>query len=327
MPRVSVVMSVYNGAGFLHDAVGSILGQTCGDFEFIIVDDGSTDYSALVLDSYRDCRIKRLSNSRNLGIAASLNRGLAVASADYIARQDADDASLPHRLERQVSYLDQHSTVGLLGTGAYLVDSCGDTIDTWKPRPDNPTLQQILLTTNCFTHGSVMMRRAALQDAGGFYNDSLSLAQDYDLWLRVAESWDVANVPDLLYKYRHHDRMVSVISRAEQDRYAAQVRQPAVARRLGYGRAKLGYKRECLPARMRRARRSWWAQRYTWWSAGARGAGSRWYALEFLLIALLIDPTYTPTWDYLASVIVRKGRSALEWARLREAETAEHTSC
>ncbi len=127
-PKVSVIMSVYNGDKYLREAIESILNQTFTDFEFIIVNDGSTDNSLEIIESYDDERIKTINNKKNIGLTKSLNKALKFAKGKYIARQDADDVSLPNRFEKQVEYLDSHPEVALVGTSVYLIDENGKII-------------------------------------------------------------------------------------------------------------------------------------------------------------------------------------------------------
>ncbi len=117
-PRVNVIMAVFNGEQYLQEAIESILRQTFDNFEFVIIDDGSTDKTVEILNRFSDERIKRLTNESNIGLTRSLNRGIRFSRGEYIVRQDADDVSLPERLAKQVAYLDAHSMVGLVGTSA-----------------------------------------------------------------------------------------------------------------------------------------------------------------------------------------------------------------
>ncbi|MDW8071801.1 MAG: glycosyltransferase [Anaerolineae bacterium] len=208
VPKVSVLMAVYNGARYLREAVESILNQTFSDFEFIIVDDGSTDETPAILDGYHDSRIVRLRNAHNLGMARSLNRGLEVARGVYIARQDADDRSYPMRLERQVAFLDVHPEVGLLGTAYDVMDAQGCVVGRISPPIENATLQRMLVRHNCFGHGSVMMRRDRIEQAG-HYEESFLAVGDYDLWLRLAEWTNLANLADPLYGWRRHEASIT----------------------------------------------------------------------------------------------------------------------
>lgn len=309
-PTVSVVMSVYNGEAFVDQAVDSILAQTYGDFEFIIVDDGSTDRTRSILEGYTDPRIVPLRNERNIGLTRSLNRALHVARGAYIARQDADDASLPQRLERQVAYMDAHTNVGLLGCACSRVTANGQRLGTSKPMTDNASLQKALLSSNRFFHGAVMFRQICTEDTEGWYRQDLRYAQDYELWLRLSEAWDVANLPEVLYRYREHEAMVSAYYGEEQDRCEQLSRWSAVERRRTEGWDWVLGRRAQSPAWMRTADRRHIAQRYLWWSAGVPGPRRFTYALQFLLISLFTLPTYRPAWSYLASVAQRKFRSS-----------------
>ena len=201
-------MAVYNGEKYLRQAVESILHQTFTDFEFIIVDDGSTDTTPAILDAYHDPRIVRLRNVRNLGLTESLNRAIAQARGRYLARQDADDASYSTRLEKQVYFLQAHPEVGLLGTGYDIMDANGCVIGQALPFTDNATLQHTLVRRNCFGHGSVMMRQEVLARIGGYSHEVGSL-EDYDLWLRLAECTSLANLSESLYAWRRHSSSVT----------------------------------------------------------------------------------------------------------------------
>lgn len=200
-PRVSVIMSVYNGERFLREAIESIEAQTYQDWEFIIVDDGSTDGTSKILESFAaDSRIRVISQE-NCGLAPSLNRAISLARGEYIARQDADDVSLAERLERQVVFLDERPGVGLVGCWTDWMDEAGEILMVFEYPTDNITIQQQLLEQNCFTHGAVMMRKTAFHAVGG-YCEQFLLAQDYELWLRFSENYEVANLPLMLYRYR-----------------------------------------------------------------------------------------------------------------------------
>ena len=201
MPKVSVLMSVYNGIPYLQEAVDGILAQTFTDFEFIIVDDGSSDETPAVLDRYTDSRIVRLRNESNLGLTRSLNCGLAVARGEYVARQDADDVSLLGRLARQVSYLDSHPHIALVGTAYVEVREASGNHRVMTMPLEHKEISMQLFYQNCFCHGSVMARRACLEAVGG-YDEQFEVAQDRDLWLRLAEHFELANLPEPLYHLR-----------------------------------------------------------------------------------------------------------------------------
>lgn len=221
-PIVSVVMSVYNGERYLCDAIESICQQTFRDFEFIIVDDGSTDNTKGILEKYvqKDRRILLSQNERNVGLTRSLNKGLTVARGEYIARQDADDVSLPERLATQVAYLRGHAEIGLLGTAYYLVDFQGKCIGQAQPPLSDSGIRWRLLFHNAFCHTSVMFNRKLTRDVGLFYNEDLLFSQDYDLWTRMLEHTSGANLETPLVCLRVHQSSITSLRRGEQDRIA-----------------------------------------------------------------------------------------------------------
>jgi glycosyltransferase involved in cell wall biosynthesis len=297
-------MSVYNGARFVRQAVDSILAQTMADFEFIILDDASADGTLEILRSYRDPRILILRNNRNVGLAASLNRGISEACGVYVARQDADDHSHPDRLLQQARYLDQNPGVGVVGTATRWIDDEQNLLQIWPLGMDNPELQQHLMRTCWLIHGSTMYRRRSVKELGG-YDTAMRTGQDYDLWLRMSETWDLVSLPDVLYVFRRHTNAVSESCREEQMRNVEIGLARAIQRRTSYARLAMGLGRDHVPARLRAMTRRQLAQRYVWWSAGARELSRR-IAWQYLLIALLFDPTTPEIWSYARGISARK---------------------
>ena len=226
MPKISVIMSVYNGGQYLKASIESIIHQTYADFEFIIINDGSTDASLKIIEGYGggDARIRIISNGENIGLTKSLNKALKVASGEYIARQDADDISLPSRLELQLNYLESHLQVALLGTGIYVVDADGRKIEKRIMQP-NPRVS--LQKGNRIAHGSVMFRKAVI-DGVGSYNEALKYAQDYELWLRMAKRHEVRNLPTPLYKLRMHGG--SILSKKAEEQQMCAILAQKLAR-------------------------------------------------------------------------------------------------
>ncbi|MFA5290708.1 MAG: glycosyltransferase [Candidatus Paceibacterota bacterium] len=209
-PKISVVMSVYNGEPFLREAVDSILAQTFTDFEFIIVDDCSTDDSLKTLRSYRDPRIKILESSVNQGIPRQVNRGIAEARGKYIARMDSDDISLPDRFQKQYDFLESHPDFGLLGGEIEKIDRAGQFIGiSWNFSAPAEEVPIVLLFTNYFAQPTVMIRRDALPE--GPYREKFIVSSDYDLWTRIADNWQVWNLPETLIKYRDHGGNISSV--------------------------------------------------------------------------------------------------------------------
>ncbi len=232
-PKVSIVMSVYNGTLYLRESLESILNQTFTDFEFIIIDDKSTDNSWEILTEYnnRDPRIKLCRNTENLGLTKSLNKGLQQAQGEYIARQDADDVSLPDRFKLQTNFLDQHLEVGALGTSAEVIDEQGKTIEQSIVPVEHESIQAYLLVNNCLHHSSMMARRSLVEALRG-YKQELRYAQDYDLWWRFSQSARLANLPDNLVQVRRSKKNLTNTRRQEQLKCALDISLKAVRESL-----------------------------------------------------------------------------------------------
>ena len=202
MPKARVIMSVYNGEKYLPEAIESILDQTLDDFEFIIVNDGSTDGSSGILDSYskQDTRIRIIRNDLNIGLTRSLNRALESAKGPYVARMDADDISSSGRLEKQVSFLEKHPDLGLAGCYAVVIDGSGATVkNVVMPEKVN----ELIRKRNYYLHGSIMVRTDIIRELGG-YDEEMRYAQDYELWLRLSKTHKMGVVPEFIYKCRVH---------------------------------------------------------------------------------------------------------------------------
>lgn len=205
MPKVSVLMPVYNAQKYLREAIESILNQTFTDFEFIIIDDGSSDHSQDIVKYYSDPRIRFYINEQNMGIAATLNRGLELATGEYIARMDSDDISLPERFEKQVSYMDVHQKVAVCATGIRLFGAQnGERVFS----ATHAQLKVDLLFNSCFAHPTVMMRRSVV-GCKFKYNEAFSAMEDYALWVEVSREHELASIDDVLLMYRVHPSQVT----------------------------------------------------------------------------------------------------------------------
>ena len=196
------MLPVYNCEQYLGEAIESILSQTFASFEFIIIDDGSHDGSAEVMNRFQDERI-RVYHQPNQGLAATLNRGIAIARGRYIARQDQDDLSYPERLARQVAYLESHPECVLLGTWAQILE-VDRPVDRFHRHPvDEAELRYLMLFNNPFVHSSVMLRKAAVQQVGGYTKDpERQPPEDFELWSRLSRVGQVANIGEVLLAYR-----------------------------------------------------------------------------------------------------------------------------
>ena len=233
-PLVTVIMPAYNCEKYIREAIDSILNQTFIDFEFIIINDGSKDRTNKILQSYQDPRIVVINNKRNLGIVKSLNKGLKLAKGEYIARQDADDISLPERLMKQVKYLDSRKNIGLLGCGVIEIDEYGSEKRRWEIKRDGEVIEFI-------AHGSVMMRADCIKQVDG-YREELKHVEDKDLWYRIAIKFGVDILGEYLYKLRR-PIILSSITQANniwQNKYVQFAKELAEERRIK-GKDKLDY--------------------------------------------------------------------------------------
>jgi len=217
-------MGVHNGARYLPQALRSILDQTFRDLELIVVDDASTDETAAILASCGDPRLTVLRNEENRGLTRSLNAALAASRGTYIARQDADDRSLPDRLERQTRFLEEHRDVALCGTWARMVDPEGRVVATGRPPAAPDELRQGLLEENKIFHGTMLARRALMEELGG-YREAFRYTQDYDLYLRALDGHRLANVPEELYELRFHGGALTSTRQELQHAYRVLARE------------------------------------------------------------------------------------------------------
>jgi len=202
-PKISVIMSVFNGEKYLKESIESVLNQTFRDFEFIIIDDGSDDETPEILKKYtkKDKRIKVIANSENIGLTKSLNKAVRASRGKYIARIDADDIVLPERFDRQVKFMDSNLEVGIVGSSYYLISEEGEIIDKKIPPLRDKELRRVIIRHNVFCHSSIMVRKEALERAG-FYDENWRSAQDYELYFRIAKYFKLANLKESLVCWR-----------------------------------------------------------------------------------------------------------------------------
>jgi glycosyltransferase involved in cell wall biosynthesis len=211
---VTVLLPVYQGRAHLAEAIDSILSQSFRDFELLVVDDGSSDGSAEVIAARRDPRIRCVRNERNLGLVASLNRGLELARGELVARMDADDVSLPQRLRRQVDFLDANPEIGACGAWTVTAGRRAGAHVEYPTRPEE--LRCRLLFDPAMAHPTLCLRRAWLERHDLRYDAAYPHAEDYDLWRRAVAHFPLVNLGEVLLRYRVHDVSVSRRHRAEQ---------------------------------------------------------------------------------------------------------------
>jgi len=214
---ISVVMPVYNGESHLKEAIDSILNQTYSDFEFLIINDGSTDGSEDIILSYQDDRIKYILNEANLGIVKTLNKGIVLASNKYIARMDADDISMPHRFERQLAYMEANPDIAACGSN--ILKFYNDDLKQTKSsnvKTEEKELKIRAIFYTAFWHPTMLLRTKILKDHHLRYRLDYKYAQDKALWIDISKHGALTNVKEPLLYYRVHENQVSTKFFAEQ---------------------------------------------------------------------------------------------------------------
>lgn len=215
---ISVVMSVYNGQKYLAEAIESILNQTFADFEFIIIDDGSTDKSLEIIQSFsqKDNRIRIIQNEKNIGLTASLNKGISQASGEYVARMDADDISMPERLAKQVEILESDPSTVLVSCLVEISIHNGNSLVEVLNTEKQLIKWELLFHNYLGGHGQVMFRRIVGNQIIQ-YDETYSQTQDYELWTRLAEKHSFFILPDVYYRFRLHGENISILKNDIQD--------------------------------------------------------------------------------------------------------------
>jgi len=227
-PLVSIILPVFNGELYLRDAIQSILDQTYENFELLIFNDGSTDGSLRIAESFADKRIRIYNDSQNRGYVAHLNYGLSNARGKYIARMDADDISNHERLRTQVEFMERFSEVGVCGTFVTLIDENGRLLGKGHHFVDDDMLRIRLLTDSCFAHPTVMFRKAIVEANNISYDQHYAPAEDYKLWFDLSLKTKLANIPNYLLKYRIHGSQITQKQRAVQSRASDAIRRMAI---------------------------------------------------------------------------------------------------
>jgi GT2 family glycosyltransferase len=233
VPAISVILPVYNSEPYLAGAVESILAQTFYDFELIAIEGGSTDRSPAILREFAesDVRVRVLAQGAR-GLAGALNEGIGSARGEFLARMDADDISHPDRFATQLAYLRGNPEVAVVGSAMRLIDADGRRLrDVDYPQLPSEVARS-LESGSALAHPAVMMRADAVRQMGG-YRAVLDHAEDYDLWLRMSEHFQLANLPDRLFSYRHHPSKRGCLFAFEQELHTQFARLSAAARRAG----------------------------------------------------------------------------------------------
>ncbi|HYC86145.1 MAG TPA: glycosyltransferase [Chryseosolibacter sp.] len=238
-PKITVLMPVYNAERFLKEAIDSILAQTFQEFEFVIIDDGSTDSSVAIVESYRDRRIRFFRNNQNAGISETLNRGIGLASCELIARMDADDVSNPFRLHKQYEYMIKHPECGLLSAWARVIteDDQFIRIERYRSR-----YYYYNLTFECWMyHPTVVFRKSAVQSVGMY---SMPYSEDYDLFWKLSKKFEIGNIEEPLVNYRLSPTSLNLVTRRQE--YELANEQNVLRNIRYYMGADYRLSRECL---------------------------------------------------------------------------------
>lgn len=222
-PVVTILMAVYNGEKYLKEAIESILNQTFTDFEFLIINDGSTDSSEKIINSYKDQRIRLINNNKNLGLATSLNIGIDLSKGKYIARMDADDISLPKRLEIQVRFMDKHTKIGIAGSWVKIFgEKIKNLIKTYPSNTEN--IKAVLLFKNAISHPTVIIRKVMFDKYNLKYNENLNSSQDYELWTKAIKYFPIVNIKQVLLLYRIHNDGITQKKKSEQQKNSIKIK-------------------------------------------------------------------------------------------------------
>ncbi|MBA2846972.1 glycosyltransferase involved in cell wall biosynthesis [Methanococcus maripaludis] len=204
-PTVSVIMPNYNNEKYLPEAIESIVKQTYKNFEFIVIDDCSTDSSWDIIQNYakKDNRIKAFRNEKNLKIVKTRNKGFKLMSSNskYIAIFDSDDISMPERLEKQFNFLEKNLDYGLIGGHTYIINESSEIIASRKYETNFKKIIKNIIKKSPVAQPSVMIRKSALLNVG-YYNEKYDVCEDYDLWFKIANNYKIGNLDEFLLKYR-----------------------------------------------------------------------------------------------------------------------------
>lgn len=294
-PTISVIMPVYNAERYVAEAVESILAQTFTDFEFLIIDDGSTDGSLAILQKYaaRDSRV-RLKSRPNTGYIVALNEMLADARGEFIARMDADDISVPERFAIQIDFLENHGEAVAIGSKVLLIDEDGDSIREFREGTNYEETERLLLKGDggsAVCHPTVMMRTERLAAAGG-YDESFWPAEDLELFMRLSRCGKVCVLPRVLLRYRLHGESTSMSNRDAQLKAVSR----AVLRESEFRGFPIPDASCRQPATPEKNSRTQQHQRWAWWALGAGNVST---ARKHARRATLLAPYSSAAWRVL----------------------------
>ncbi|MFH1979464.1 MAG: glycosyltransferase [Patescibacteria group bacterium] len=224
--KVSVLFPVYNGKKYLKDSIKSILNQTFKDFEFLIIDDGSTDNSVKLIKNFNDCRIILIKNNENIGLIKTLNKGLNLAKGEYIIRMDQDDISLPERFFKQLNFMDSNPDCGVCGSWIRIFGDSKDQIVKYET--DSDLIKAQLLFFNPLAHSSTILRKAIFDKFSLRYDEFYKNAEDYELWTRVVNCSKICNIPEVFLNYRISQEQITQKYQDAQNKMVMLIRAKAL---------------------------------------------------------------------------------------------------
>jgi len=298
--KISVIMPVYNAEKFIKAAVESILHQTFTDFEFIIINDGSTDGTSAILEKYaqQDDRIRLVSRD-NKGLVATLNEGIDLAKAPFIARMDADDIALPNRFDMQLTYMNAHPEVVCLGARSRVIDAKGRFLILTDTKTGHKKLEQAALQGRSpITHPTAMMRTVAVKQVGGYLLDNYP-AEDLALWLNLSEIGVIDNLSNVLLEYRIHDNSISTRAHSVQLNKAREICELACIKRS----VQLEYLATTGRASKSKGSRFEMNLKYGWWAHSSK----QWQtATSYALKVISIQPFKEGGWRLLFCSFFRR---------------------
>lgn len=233
MPKISVIMPVYNSEKYLRESIESILNQTFTDFEFILIDDCSTDNSWNIIEEYnkKDNRIIAIKNEKNMGVSFNRNLGIKKSISEYIAFLDSDDIALSERLYKQYCFLENNNNFCLCGTNFDIIDKNSKKIGERKFPENNEEIKKSILFFNPFGQNTILVRKSIF-DQVGLYNESLKNAEDLDMWIRIGSKHNFYNIQENLNQYRIHDENTILKQQKLMIKNTLKIRKNAI---LNYG--------------------------------------------------------------------------------------------
>ncbi len=233
---ISIILPVYNSEKYLQEAIESILNQSHKNFELLIMEDGSTDDSIKILNSIEDERVKIYLSENNLGQANQLNKGISISKGDFIAIMHADDIMYKDKLQKQLNFLAENKKIDICGCNVQLI---GEKSEIWKYPISNSACKDILLKSVPFAHPTILARKEIFTDQYEPYKQEMVPVEDYDLWVRLANKYEYANINEVLLSYRIHSEQISQVNKSKEVQLIYKIRLNLVEQLICPDKSKL----------------------------------------------------------------------------------------